>query len=303
LLAPPSLFFMIAANVLAAQERFLAFNVLEAGSRGLAVIGIVAAGIVGADAAGFIGAAIAAWVIAALATGAAVLRGKRIRIRFDATLFGRAFRYSTKAYLVTLLGFLVLRANVFLLRREYGPAELGLYSVAAQISDVLAIVPQAVALVIFPRLVRDSANSWNATVRASVTTAFLMVVACGITAVVAGPAIRLLYGSEFDPAATVLRIMLPGVACLGVSAVLSQFLNAQGLPRIMVTVWGGGLALLVATSFLLIPRHAGAGAAAALSISYAALLAAVVVLVRRYRDTEGTGPVQIDPEEIPPGAE
>lgn len=305
LLAPPSLFFMIAANVLAAQERFVAFNVLEAGSRGLAVVGIVAAGLVGANAAGFIGAVIATWTIAAAATAAAALRGGRVRLRFDTGLFASAFRYSTKAYLIALLGFLVLRANVFLLRREYGPAELGLYSVAVQFADVLAIVPQAVAIVIFPRLVRDAANRFDATVRASLATAGLMILACGATAIVAGPTIRILYGANFAPAATVLRIMLPGVACLGVTAVLSQYLNALGLPRVTIAVWGGAVVLLAAASFLLVPAHAGAGAAAALSIAYAALLVAVAILVRRYRNVPGDGgaPVQLNLEEIPPGAE
>ncbi len=304
-LAPPSLFFMIVANVLTGQERFVEFNVLEAASRATAVVGIVIAGIVGAGAAGFVGAAIATWVASGVATAAAALRGHHLRLRFDRSLFTVGFRYATKAYVITLLGFLVLRANVFLLRREYGPAELGLYSIAAQFADVLAIVPQAIALVLFPRLVRDTASRWTATLRATVATTALLVVACGVTAIVAGPAIRLLYGPSFAPAATVLRIMLPGVVCLGAASVLSQFLSAEGLPRTLIAVWGVVLALLSSTSLLLIPDHAGAGAAAALSIAYAALLVGVVAVVRRHGvlPTEGGSPVRLDPEEIPPGAE
>ena len=304
-LAPPSLLFMIAANVLAGQERFVPFNVLEASSRAVAVVGIVAAGLVGAGAGGFVGAAVATWTASAVATAGAALAGHRPRFRFDTALFAAGFRYATKAYLITLLGFLVLRANVFLLRREYGPAELGLYSIAAQFSDVLAIVPQAIALVLFPRLVRESATRWSATVRASVTTGLLMVLACGLTAVLAGPLIRLLYGPDFDPAASVLRIMLPGIACLGVVSVLSQYLGAEGLPRILVWVWAGAAALLGSISLLLVPDHAGAGAAAALSLTYAALLVAIVVVARRHhRAPVEEGPaVQFDPEEIPPAAE
>lgn len=304
-LAAPSLFFTIVANVLTGQERFVAFNILEAVSRAAAVGGIVVAGLIGAGAGGFAGAAIASWAASALVTGAAALRGHHIRIRFDRALFRSSLRFATKAYVITLLAFLVLRANIFLLRHDYGPAELGLYSIAAQIADVLAIVPQATALVLFPRLVRDARSRWDATVRASITTAALMVVACGITAVAAEPVIRLLYGANFEPAATVLRIMLPGVVCLGVANVLSQYLGAEGLPRSLVAVWVAAVLLLAGASLALVPGHAGVGAAAALSITYATVLAGIVGVALRHRrahEAPGTS-VQFDLEELPPGAE
>lgn len=304
-LAPPSLFFMIVANVLTGQERFVEFNVLEAVSRAAAVGGIVVAGVIGAGAGGFAGAAIATWTVSALVTAAAVLRGHRLRLRFDRALFTTGLRFSTKAYVITLLGFLVLRANVFLLRRDYGPSELGLYSIAAQFSDVLAIVPQATALVLFPRLVRTTADRWNATMRATLITAALLVVACGVTAIAAGPVIRLLYGASFAPATTVLRIMLPGVVCLGVANVISQYLGAEGLPKSQVGVWIGAALLLGATSLAFVPGHAGAGAAAALSITYGATLAGIlaVALWHRRREEEPGASVQFDLEELPPAAE
>lgn len=307
-LAPPSLFFMIVANVLAGMQRFVAFNVIEAGSRALAVASIVAAGLAGAGVAGFVGAAIAAWTASAAVTGWAALRGSQVQLRFDRPLFMLGLRYATKAYLVALLSFLVLRANIFLLRRDFGPNELGLYSIAAQLSDVLAIVPQAVAIVLFPKLVREASSRWDATVRASLMTGGLMIVACGFTAVVAEPAIRILYGTEFLPAATVLRIMLPGVACLGIANVLSQYLGAEGLPRIMIAIWCGAAIIVGAASVALVPRHAGAGAAAALSVTYAALLVAMVAASRRHhrmrRGIEPSGsPIQLDLEEVPPAGE
>lgn len=302
-LAPASLFFTIAASVLTGQERFVQFNLLEAGSRALAVAAIVVAGVVGAGAAGFVVAAIAAWTASAVATGWAALRGHRVRLRFDATLFKRGFRYATKAYMITLLAFLVLRANIFLLRRDYDPAELGLYSIAAQFSDVLAIVPQAVALVLFPRLVKDRRSRWEATRRAAVGAAVLMVVMCGVTAIVAEPVIRLLYGPAFSPAATVLRIMLPGVACLGVVNVLSQYLSAEGIPRTLVGIWSAAAAAVAGLSLVLVPGHAGAGAAAALSVTYGGVLVAVLLLARRRRSSGEEATFRLDVEEMPPGAE
>jgi len=307
-LAAPSLFFTIVANVLTGQERFVQFNLVEAGSRALAVVAIVAAGVVGASASGFVGASIAAWTASAVVTGWAALRGHPLRIRFDTQLFGSGFRYATKAYIITLFGFLVLRANVFLLRRDYGAGELGLYSIAAQFSDVLSIVPQAVALVLFPRLVRETTSRWTSTVRAAVNTTVLLLVTCGAAAALAKPAIRLLYGSTFVPAAEVLQIMLPGVVCLGIANVLSQYLGAEGIPRSLVVVWGGAVVILGGLSLALVPRHAGAGAAASLSATYALALIAITAIAFRRRgravptSTDGQA-LRLEVEEVPPGAE
>lgn len=301
-LAIPTLFFTIVANVLTGQERFVQFNLLEAASRGFAVIGIVAAGIAGARAGGYVGALIAAWTATALVSAWAALRGHRIRFRFDVALFARGFRYATKAYLITLFAFLVLRSNVFLLRRHFGPAELGLYSVAAQVSDVLSIVPQSVALVLFPRLVKERENRWSATRRAALATGAMMVATCGITAVIGGPLIRLLFGASYEPSAAVLRIMLPGVAALGVANVLLQYLGAEGIPRIVLGIWAGAVAMVVGLSLLLVPDHAGAGAAAALSMTYGLTLVALIAVAnRRRRGTED--PLRLDVEEMPPSAE
>ena len=173
---------------------------------------------------------------------------------------------------------------------------------AAQISDVLAIVPQSIALVLFPRLVRERENRWEETRRAALTTGAVMVVVCGVAAVVGGPVIRLLYGASYAPSANVLRIMLPGVVCLAVANIISQYLGAEGNPRILLAVWGGAAALVLGLSLLLVPNHAGAGAAAALSVTYALVLAAIFVVAQRYRQGAGEA-MRLDLEEMPPAAE
>jgi O-antigen/teichoic acid export membrane protein len=94
--------------------------------------------------------------------------------------------------------------------------------------------------------------------------------------------------------------MLPGVLALGTATVLSQFLAAIGVPRTLIVVWALALALVLGVGRLLIPHHAGAGAAVALSITYGALLLMVGLLVYRFREHE-VGPaatlVQLDVSE------
>ena len=203
------------------------------------------------------------------------------------------FRFATKSYLITLLAFIALRGNIFLLRREFGPADLGLYSIAPQIADVLTILPQAVALILFPHLVREASARWERTVRATLWVAAIMIVACVLTAVFAGPVIRLLYGDSFAPSTRVLQIMLPSVFSLAVASVLSQYLAAIGLPRPLLGVWGAGVALVLALSVALIPDHGAAGAAAALSIGNTAVLVGIAVTAYLYRNAKPRGPAAL----------
>src|SRR5206468_7165449 len=126
---------------------------------------------------------------------------------------------SARAYLVTLAGFVVLRMNVFILQGLAGAAQVGYYSVASQLADTLTVVPQSIALVLFPRLAAATAGRLHATIRTAWRTAALLALLCAATWIFGGWVILTAFGPRFAPAVPVLRLMLPGVFFVGVAAV------------------------------------------------------------------------------------
>jgi enterobacterial common antigen flippase len=282
-LVPGILFFMLGTNLLVGIQRITAFNVVEAASNLGVAAALVAAGVLGLRAGGFLAVSACAWTVASCCVLLLLSHGVKVAGRFDTAEFRRGFGYALKAYLVATLGFLVLRGNVFLLQHDYGSRELGFYSVAAQVADALAILPASVALVLFPHLIRGTSAPWRSTVRSFVVVTATLLVVCGIAAAVARPFVEAAFGNRFAPAATVLRLMLPGVVALGGSTVFSQFLAAVGVPRTLVVAWLAALVCVFALGRLLIPRHAGAGAAVALSGTYCLLLVLVSALAYRHR--------------------
>ena len=282
-LAPPTLFYLLGVNLLVGVGRIRAFNGVELGANALALVLTAGAALVGAGVAGFLGATIAAWTASAIVLALLVLRGARPAAAFDRAVFAGGWRYAAKAYVITLIGFLVLRSNVFLLQAFSGPQQLGYYSIAAQIGDVLAILPASVALVLFPGLVKDAPTRWPVMVRTAGVVAALVVLASAVTAVVAAPVIALLFGQAFAPAVAVLLYMLPGVVFLGVATIVAQYLGAIGLPRALIGVWVVVLACVVGLSLALTPTFGAAGSAAALSASYLVLLLLVAALALRHR--------------------
>lgn len=289
-LAPPMLFYLLATGILIGRGQIRSFNALEFAVRAVLLPVLVLAGVLGAGATGFVGVSIAVWLAAGVGAVALVGRYAPTTLVPSRELLAVGFRYATKSYVITLFAFVALRGNVFLLRREFGPADLGLYSIAAQIADVLTILPQAVAMILFPHLVREGEARWERTVRAALWVAAVMAVVCVLAAALSGPVISALYGAEFEPSERVLLIMLPSVFSLAVTGVLSQFLAAVGLPRPLLAVWGGGVLLVLTLSLLLIPEHGAAGAAAAISTGHTAVLAGIAVTAYLYRNAPPRGP-------------
>ncbi len=284
-LAPPSLFILLGTNLLVGMGRIGLFNAFEFGSSVVVVPLIVVAGLIGTGVGGMLFAsATAAWMTA-IALLVVLLRG-HIRIRFDSAVFMAGVRFAAKAYLVTLLGFLLLRTNVFLLDRFTGSAELGQYSIAAQIADVLIVLPSSVALVLFPKLVSERDRRWSMLLRSTRTTAALIVVLCGAAAALASPLIGFAFGAAFTPAVPMLLFLLPGIVLLAGTTILSQYLAARGLPVTLAGAWAIALLVGIAAGSILIPSAGGVGASMGLSIAYAVLfvLVSIVTIVERNRE-------------------
>jgi O-antigen/teichoic acid export membrane protein len=285
-LAPAMLFFLLGTNLLVGSGRIRVFNAFELAGNALVMGALVAAGLLAPRVSAFLTASTVAWAAVAGALALFLLRRSRGPRGFRADVFRAGLRYSAKAYLAALLSFVVLRGNVFLLQRFAFEQELGWYSVAAQVADALAILPATIALVLFPRLVRDAAGRLHATLRTALVTGALLALLCVVAAFAAGPVISFVFGADFEPAARILRWMLPGVVAFGVLTVLSQFLAALGMPKALVGIWGLAAAVaLVLGRFLIAPYHA-VGAAATLSITYGLTLVLVGALVVRHGRAE-----------------
>lgn len=301
-LVPPTLYYLLATGILVGRGQIRALNALEVTVRGTLLPALVVAGLVGLGASGFVAVSVVVWALGGVAALVLIGRYARLTFRPSRELIAVGFRYATKSYLITLFAFIALRGNIFLLRREFGPSDLGFYSIAMQIGDVLILLPQAVGMILFPHLVRDSSERWARTRRAALWVAAIMTVLCAVTALVCGPVIHLLYGAEYDPSARVLQIMLPSIFSLAVAGILSQYLAAIGLPRPLVAVWAVGVVFVLLLSVALIPDHGAAGAAAALSIGNVAILAGILLSSYLYRNAEPRGPRPLDDLDIVQGA-
>lgn len=105
--------------------------------------------------------------------------------------------------------------------------------------------------------------------------------AAAALALVARPAITLLYGHDFDPAYPLLLLLLPGMVCYGLQQILASYFTALRMYRTPAV--GAWVVAVVALGLQVVamPLLGVAGAAAALSLGYAAAyLFFLVIFVR-----------------------
>jgi len=281
-LAAGGLYYLLAVNLLAALKRYREFNLFELLNRYVAValIGTVAFVWRNPEAT-LVGAAIAS-VIVCIPLFFRLLSLSSTPTRPSFKLFADGLGFAFRAYVATLLGFLVLRFNAVYLEWIAGPKVLGEWSIAAQLLDTIGILPTAIAVVLFPAMLTSKAPYEH--MRTNLRLAALaMVVVCTAAAALGQVAIAILFGAEHVGAYRMLLAGLPSSFAIGLLSVVSQFLAAIGFPWTIVAIWAIGLAVEVLISVILVPETGAIGAMVALSAAHVTIFLLAWGLAYRLR--------------------
>ena len=194
------------------------------------------------------------------------LAGWRLRISWP--YLKEAFSYGLRGHLRVLLVLFTSMFDQFVVGGILAPAHLGLYSVAVSLSTGLLMLPDSVAMVLFPRVASEQASGTALTARAC-RCAMAVVAAAAAAGIVMGKSvITMLYGKQFLPAATPFYVLLVAVVFQTASRVLRNYFYGVGRPQL--TLWSSGAAALVmaTTIFPLIRGFGIAGAAASALLAH-----------------------------------
>lgn len=269
-------------SILLAEGRTLLYNGIEVGTALLmvtlllTVLSVVGTGVVLA-----LSLMVGAQVVA-LAVYLSVMGGHgRLLRRPDVALARQMLGYGARAYLVTLISYMLIRIDLLLVNGIQGAGAAGQYSIAVAFAEALYLLPMSVAMNLFPRLARGSADhEVSIDVLHLVAVGYLIV--CALAALLAAPAITLLFGEAYEPAISLLLWLLPGVYCLGLLTVIAYHFAAHGMPRDLLMVWIPGLAVNVAINVTLLPHHGTYVASIASTVAYAIVLVLHLRLFARH---------------------
>ena len=190
---------------------------------------------------------------------------------FNATSARSLLLTSMPSGINVLLSTVLFRVDTLILALFKGTAAVGLYGAAYRLLESTLVLSYAVAVAMLPTLSRLSRASVPSVAEAyaggaKVIATTLTPIGCTF-ALFAEPLIETIYGAEYAPAATALRLLGGAATLYGFSHLALYVLIAQGRQRTIPWITAGVVLLNVALNLTLIPRFSIDAAAFATSAS------------------------------------
>ena len=207
------------------------------------------------------------WTPAVLAL--VVMAGTTGIWRFPSRRFVQhAFGFGWRSHLGAVVQYLQHRADVVLVLYYLPLRDLGIYSLAVGLAELLWYVPQSVSQVLLPHIAAsedaDADDITSAFCRTSVAITALLSVLLALTATLVIPWIL----PAFRSAVPLLWILLPGTVVASIFKVLASDLNGRGQPLRTLFPPAAALLFSLAVCSYAIPRFGMIGAAVVSSLSY-----------------------------------
>lgn len=163
----------------------------------------------------------------------------------------------------------VTRINTFFVNGILSTKELGIYSVAITISELLLIIPSAIGVVIFPYMTsQDNDERINTLCKICRMSLFLSFISSILLAIVAYPFIGIVFGEKFLPAYIPTLLCLPGIIVMAANYSISNYINSSGYPYYSALAFSIGLIVNIVLNLLILKSTGLNGASIIVSLSY-----------------------------------
>lgn len=190
-------------------------------------------------------------------------------------------------YLGSIFAVVYLKVDLVMLRWLSGPESVGVYAVAAQLSEAWYFVPTAIVASLFPKLIKlreENEKLFNQRLQQLLDVLFMLaLVVAVVVALFAGTIIGLFFGLDYSASASVLAIHIWAALFIFMRAVFSKWILIENALVFSLLTQGAGALLNIALNFWLIPIHGVQGAAVATLISYAFASFFSLVLYKKTR--------------------
>lgn len=204
----------------------------------------------------------------------------------DMSLGRQTLWYGFRAHGTQVGGIVNGRIDLLILPAFLGAATVGLYSVATSVTWIVFTLANALAVIVLPAAARHEVHGTAIMVAAMYTTLIVGLLLSAGLAILADPAVRIVYGSSFVGSADAIRLLLPGTIAYAVAAVIGAGLYALDRPGLSAISQLPGIVITV-VGLLLFLKHGGIIAASIVSsVAYTIVLITSLFL---YRSAAGIG--------------
>jgi len=189
---------------------------------------------------------------------------------FDLRFIIKSYSLGWRVFLSGLFITLLIRFDVIIIRHYKGFADLGIYSVAANIVDMLQLAANLVGSLLLVKLsdISDTKKQWE--LLQKIFFFFFILLGCANLGfvIVGKPLLTFMYGRDFTNVYYVYLWLIPASFGLSFGSLFNTYLWSKGFPWMSVLLPLLALILNIGLNFALIPIMGIYGAALATSISY-----------------------------------
>jgi O-antigen/teichoic acid export membrane protein len=178
---------------------------------------------------------------------------------------GAFWRFTLNNAATTVLALITRQVDILILTALRPPGEVGLFRMAKNFGQLILRLSDPVYHAIYPELVRlvnTKPEEIGSFLRRSMRVVLLLVLPAGTVLMLAAqPVLELAVGRDFAAAATPLRIIVLGALLHAGFLWARPLALARGRAHLSTIAHGAGAAVLVAASYLLVPRFGATGSA------------------------------------------
>ncbi|MDI6400517.1 flippase [Balneolaceae bacterium ANBcel3] len=175
--------------------------------------------------------------------------------------------------LAAVFAMVYLKIDQVMLRWMIGSTEVGLYSVAVQLSEAWYFIPSMIAASIFPKLIelkKDQPEQYQIRLQQLIDLLFLAALGVAVfISLLSRPLIAFLYGVEYESSSLFLSIHIWAGIFIFMRAAFSKWILIENAVIFSMITQGLGALCNVLLNLLLIPAFEGTGAALTTVFSYA----------------------------------
>lgn len=288
--------------ILQGQRRYAAHNLMWNGIATFYLVGVVA--LVVSGTADLVTISIA-WVLANLASGTltlAVALSSRAVEGSQALSLSRMLRFGLKGLFGNVSPVATFRLDQAVIGLFLAPEALGLYVAALAFTNLPGFISKGIATIALPHV------AWTHAGGRSDESRRFFVIAIGLTGAIvlvleltAGWLVPLFFGSDFDAAVVLTRILLIGAFFTGARRVLTDSTSAKGRPGLGSMAELVSWIVLVPALVVLMPIWGVEGVATSITIAAASALVALLLLLRFADDAPRPSRAFATPEFADPG--
>lgn len=216
--------------------------------------------------------AVLSWGLAIVLSGLLALGAVFYRQPSPFTLNLKALKeslgFGIKGYAANLMTFFNYRLDLFLVNAFLNVTQVGFYSLAVSMAELLWYVPDSIGVVLFPRIPRATKEEARALTASLCRHTLFLTAGLGLIGVFLARTFVALILPQFLPALQPFYLLVPGIVALSIAKIIASDLVGRGKPIYATIAAAVTVVFTVILDILLIPAMGIVGAALASTLVY-----------------------------------